>query len=395
MQEHLHAFRALVGHRIFNNVLEPVFLHRLQKDRRLVAAGVGEDRLSPWREKPRYKAGEGPGILAFVEYVGGQDEVESPDTADLGRAPVEEHRVRLPTEIGTRVVDGEVEGGFVVVRSQYRRAAGKRDDGGKADAAPEFDGAGAGKVALREVARERQGARPQLGPVGEPLVAVEFLFVDQVVSRDGVRDAVRVAPNPGDRFSKARAAPEVGSQPIQGSSAACVGGCAFLALGCGEGRYAVTPEDVLEGFAGLIPDLARRTEGGVCYVAYPASRAAGGTDLTVEDLDDVEDGNLLGRHREAVSPVRAAAALYHVRPPQLAEDLLEEPLGDALTTGYLGHPERAIALVKRELHQRPYRILALLRKSQDRSPGQGKLTTREDCSRDTQVTTPARCPRAP
>ncbi len=108
-------------------------------------------------------------------------------------------------------MDGEVEGGLVVVRRQYRRAAGQRDDGGKADAATEFDGADAGKFAFRELARQGEGARPQLGPVWEPLVAVEFLFVDQVVSRDGVRDAVCLIPDPNDRFGKARAASEVGS----------------------------------------------------------------------------------------------------------------------------------------------------------------------------------------
>jgi len=87
-------------------------------------------------------------------------------------------------------VDGELEGGFVVISSQYCRAAGERDDGGKADAAPEFDDADSSKVAFREVARQTYGARPQLGPVGESLVAVEFRFVDQVIRRDGVRDAV-------------------------------------------------------------------------------------------------------------------------------------------------------------------------------------------------------------
>ena len=38
---------------------------------------------------------------------------------------------------------------------------------------------------------------------------------------------------------------------------------------------------------------------------------------------------------------------------KLAEDLLQESLRDVLATGYLGHPERAVALVERELHQTP------------------------------------------
>src|SRR5215212_1264562 len=164
----------------------------------------------------------------------------------------------------------------------------------------------------------------------------------------------------------------MGSEPIQGSSrnssAACGGGLVghtLLALRGGEGRYAVAPEDVLECLAGLVPDLARGTEGGVGNVADPACRAAGGTDLPVQDLDDVEDGDLLRRHREAVSSVRPAAALYHVSPAQFTEDLLEEPLGDVLAAGEFGHPERAVLLVERQLHQRTYRVFALLSKPQD------------------------------
>ena len=76
----------------------------------------------------------------------------------------------------------EVEGCLVVVRRYYSCATGERDDGGKADAAPQLDGACTVKVAFREVARQSEGARPQLGPVREPLIAVEVVLVDQLVS---------------------------------------------------------------------------------------------------------------------------------------------------------------------------------------------------------------------
>jgi len=66
MQEHLHPSRAVFDRDLFQRVLEPDFLHFLEKDRRFVAAGVGEDRLPAWCEKLRYEAGEGSGILAFV-----------------------------------------------------------------------------------------------------------------------------------------------------------------------------------------------------------------------------------------------------------------------------------------------------------------------------------------
>ncbi len=53
-----------------------------------------------------------------------------------------------------------------MVRGEYRCAVGERDDGGQPDAAPEFDGAGIRKVPFRELARQGEGARPELGPVG-------------------------------------------------------------------------------------------------------------------------------------------------------------------------------------------------------------------------------------
>jgi len=259
-----------------------------------------------------------------------------------------------------------------VVGREYPRAAGEREHGGQPDAAPQLDGADAGKVAFREVTGQREGARPEFGPVREPLITVEVFFVDQVVSGDGMGDAVSPAPDLDRGFGQPSKAAEMSSEPIQGSSedlsATCGGGLvgrAFLTLGGGEGRYAVAPENVLQRLAGFVPDLARGAEGGVGYVAHPASRAAGGTDLTIQDLDDVEYGDLLRRHREAVSPVRPAAALYDVRPAQLAEDLLEEPLWDVLAACQLRHPERTISLVERELHQRTYRVFALLSKPQE------------------------------
>src|SRR5215212_10025348 len=153
-------------------------------------------------------------------------------------------------------------------------------------------------------------------------------------------DAVTPAPNLDRGYGQLRKAADMGSEPIQGSSqdssAACGGGLvgrAFLTLGGGEGRYAVASEDVLQRLACLVPHLARGAEGSVGYVANPACREAGGTYLTVEDFDYVEDGDLLRRHGEAVPSMRPAAALYDVRPAKLAEDLLEEPLRDVLAAG--------------------------------------------------------------
>src|SRR3712207_1487116 len=115
------------------------------------------------------------------------------------------------------------------------------------------------------------------------------------------------------------------SEKDVGFSAAHGGGLAggtALALGGGQLGDAVAAEDPFEGDAGLFPHLARRTKGGIRDVADPPGRAAGRPDLAVEDLYDVQDRDLLGRHCKAITAVRPAAALQHIGPPELAEDLL-------------------------------------------------------------------------
>ncbi len=89
MQEHLDHSRILLHRLVLDRVPEPEALHRLQKYRRFVAAGVGEECLSAGREELGCQVGEGLGVLAFVEHVGGENEVEGPDTLDLRLAPVE------------------------------------------------------------------------------------------------------------------------------------------------------------------------------------------------------------------------------------------------------------------------------------------------------------------
>src|SRR5918997_766666 len=276
----------------------------------------------------------------------------------LGRAPVEEGGLGFPAEVGAGVVGGEVQGGLVVVGRKDSGAACQGHDSGQPDAAAELDGARSGEVPSVEVARQGDGARPQLRPVREPLVAVEVALVDQGVRGGGMRYAVATVPDTYDGFGQGGKAVEVRLESIQGSSAAGGGrlaGGAGLALEFGELGDAVAPEDAFEGLAGLVPDPAGGAERGVGDVADPARRATGRTDLAVQDLHDVQHRDLLRRHGEAVAPVRPAAALHYVRAPELAKDLLQEPLGDALAAGDLRHAERTLAFVERELHQRPNR----------------------------------------
>jgi hypothetical protein len=74
-------------------------------------------------------------------------------------------------------VDREVEGCFVVVRRENSRATREGCDRGEPDAAAELDQAPAGQVFAREGLGEGDCARPELGPVREPLVALEISLV--------------------------------------------------------------------------------------------------------------------------------------------------------------------------------------------------------------------------
>jgi len=106
-------------------------------------------------------------------------------------------------------VDREVEGGFVVVGREDFRATREGGDGGEPDAAAELDGAPAGQVFAREEAGQGDRARPQLGPVREPLVALEISLVYEGVGRGGVQDAVGSIPDLDDGFEEPGAAAEV------------------------------------------------------------------------------------------------------------------------------------------------------------------------------------------
>jgi hypothetical protein len=79
------------------------------------------------------------------------------------------------------IVGCEIEGGLVVVCSKDFGTLGEREYGGQPDAAPQLDGVSTRKVAFREVTGQREAARPEFGPVREPLIAVEVFLVDQVV----------------------------------------------------------------------------------------------------------------------------------------------------------------------------------------------------------------------
>lgn len=139
---------------------------------------------------------------------------------------------------------------------------------------------------------------------------------------------------------------------------------AAFAFLVGELGDTVTPEDTFESHAGLVPDLTGRAERSFGYIADTTRRTAGRTDLTVQNLHDVQHRHFFGRHGETVASVSTPAAGQHVRPSQIPEDLLQKTLRYLLAACDLCDPHRGAAFAQRQLHQRPHSIFTLLRKSQ-------------------------------
>jgi hypothetical protein len=113
-------------------------------------------------------------------------------------------------------VGGEVEGGLVVVRREDSGAAREGGASREPDAAPELDDSSAGQVLARQILCQGDRARPQLGPVRQPLVAVEVCVVDQGVSRSGMQDPIGSVSDLDEGFGEAGSAVEVRPECVQG-----------------------------------------------------------------------------------------------------------------------------------------------------------------------------------
>ncbi len=91
--------------------------HLLQKDRGVLAAGIGQEGFTAGGEEAGDHGYQCRDVPGFVEHIGSEDEVEEAKLLRLGRVPVEESCFGLETQVGAGVVAGEVEGGRIMVGS--------------------------------------------------------------------------------------------------------------------------------------------------------------------------------------------------------------------------------------------------------------------------------------
>ena len=207
---------------------------------------------------------------------------------------------------------------------------------------------------------EGYGARPDHRPVRQPFVEVEIFLVYKRVSRIRMCQAIRLSTDLHASFVQTRTAREAGSQVLQFVAlyrywfldyGGGFVGFTVLALGLGELGDTVASEDLFEGDAGFVPDLAGNTERRVFDVADAARATSGGPDFAVQNLHDIQNGEFFGRHGEAVSTVSPAPALQNAGPTEVAEDLLQKTLRYVLAAGYLCDAERPSTFVQCQLDQ--------------------------------------------
>jgi len=174
--------------------------HKLPKERLPPAPGICYERLPVRGQQQRHETSESPRAALLVEYVGREDEAESPEVCRAWCAPVERGSLRRAPQVLPGVVPGEIEGGLVVVGGEDVGTTVHRRDGRKPDAASKLDGVTALQVLAREETGQGRGARPQLGPVGEPVVLVELPLVYKGIGDGRVGEAVALIPDFDDGF---------------------------------------------------------------------------------------------------------------------------------------------------------------------------------------------------
>src|SRR5262249_53148339 len=118
-------------------------------------------------------------VAALVEHVGGKDEIPRRAFEQALRlAPADNRGLEL--ELVPRcILARERDGGGRPVRREDVRSTESRGERRQCKAAAELDDLEVCDGALRDRARQRVAARPSLGPVGQELLALERLLVEQ------------------------------------------------------------------------------------------------------------------------------------------------------------------------------------------------------------------------
>lgn len=98
-----------------------------------------------------------------------------------------------------------------------------------------------------------------------------------------------------------------------------------------------------------MPDSARRLVGALVATAVGRhADARNGRQRSIEDSDDLSQADLRRRSSEQISASLAAAALHDAMPLEFQQNLLEELLGNSLSSGDVGHEDRSLFHLARQ-----------------------------------------------
>ena len=234
VHQHRHAAFPSRDDRLLRRDPKAFSLHLNQKLGRGLATRVGDQGRGTRLQQPRDQAGEQRYVPALVKHVRGVHEVEGAlQLPELRGAPVEQASLGLASEVRPRVVGREVEGGLVVVRRQRSGGAFERSNARETDTAAQLDRPLARKVFAVEASGEGRGARPELRPVRQALVAGELLFVEEGIGGDGMDDGVGLLPNLYARLGDTGPSAKVSFENLQAPPV--FQGFELLAKGGGEG----------------------------------------------------------------------------------------------------------------------------------------------------------------
>src|SRR5579859_121849 len=133
-----------------------------------------------------------------------------------------------------------------------------------------------------------------------------------------------------------------------------------LALACGQVRDRGAVQDLARRVVDLLPHLALGT------AALPGAGAAliqarAGNQRPLECLDHFVDRHLRRLTHQLVAALRPADAADETRATQRRQQMVEVWFGNALAGGDLGALQRPLAVVQRQLDQRPHAVVALRR----------------------------------
>src|ERR1700680_567876 len=168
---------------------EPVSGASLDEHWRSDPSRISDQRDSPGHKQATQKQRQQLGVLFLVQDVRGEHQVESTQVL-WEMTPIHHSRSRDHSKIPKDIRASDIQRVLVIVRRQHVKSSARRREGTEAHSAPQLAGRAARAIQPEQLLREDDGRRPDIRPVGEPLVLDEILLADEIVGVRWLEDTV-------------------------------------------------------------------------------------------------------------------------------------------------------------------------------------------------------------